>query len=65
MSHSTSILSGIYNYYYAMISQNFIQKLPFPTTNKSNAHVIRCYHKHLHDGTKSNAVSGWLFGTKK
>ena len=60
MSHSTSILSGICNYYYAMISQNFIQKLPFPTTNKPNVHAIRRYHKHLHDGTKSDAVTGWL-----
>jgi hypothetical protein len=59
-------LSSVYpfskstNYYYAMISQNFIQKLPFPTTNKPNVHAIRRYHKHLHDGTKSDAVSGWL-----
>jgi hypothetical protein len=34
--------------------------LPFPTTNKPNVHVIRRYHKHLHDGTKSDAVTGWL-----
>jgi hypothetical protein len=25
-----------------------------------NVHVIRRYHKHLHDGTKTDAVSGWL-----
>jgi hypothetical protein len=37
-----------------------VQKLPFPTTNKPNVHVIRRYHKHLHDGTKTDAVSGWL-----
>jgi hypothetical protein len=37
-----------------------VQKLPFPTTNKPNVHVIRGYHKHLHDGTKRDAVSGWL-----
>jgi hypothetical protein len=54
------ITSGICKYDYAMTNQVIVQKLPFPTTNKSNAHVIRCYHKHLHDGTKSNAVSGWL-----
>ena len=60
MSHSTRILSGICKYYYAKTSQMIVQKLPFPTTNKPNVHVIRRYHKHLHDGTKSDAVSGWL-----
>ena len=60
MSHSTSILSGICKYYYAMTSQMLVQKLPFPTTNKPNVHVIRRYHKHLHVGTKTDAVSGWL-----
>ena len=60
MSHSTRILSGICKYYYARTSQMIVQKLPFPTTNKPNVHVIRRYHKHLHDGTKTDAVSGWL-----
>jgi hypothetical protein len=60
MSHSTRILSGICKYYFARTSQMIVQQLPFPTTNKPNVHVIRRYHKHLHDGTKSDAVSGWL-----
>jgi hypothetical protein len=60
MSQSSSILSGICKYYYALTSQNIVQQLPFPTTNKHYAHVIRRYHKHLHDGTKSDAVTGWL-----
>ena len=60
MSQSSSILSGICKCYYAITNQMIVQKFPFPTTNKSNAHVIRRYHKHLHDGTKSDAVSGWL-----
>ena len=60
MSHSTRILSGICIDYYVRTSQTIVQKLPFPTTNKHNVHVIRRYHKHLHDGTKSDAVSGWL-----
>jgi hypothetical protein len=60
MSQSSSILSGIYKYSYAMISQNIVQKLPLPTTNKLNVHVIRRYHKHLHDGTMADAVTGWL-----
>jgi len=34
--------------------------LPFPTTDIANVHVIRRYHKHLHDSTKSDAVTGWL-----
>ena len=60
MSHSTRILSGICKYYFARTSQMIVQQLPFPTTNKPNVHVIRRYHKHLHDGTTSDAVSGWL-----
>jgi hypothetical protein len=60
MSHSSSILSGICKYYYAMVSHTIVQKLPFPSTHKPNVHVIRRYHKHLHDGTKSDAVTGWL-----
>jgi hypothetical protein len=60
MSHSTIILSEICKYYYFRTSQIIVQTLPFPTTNKPNVHVIRRYHKHLHDGTKADAVSGWL-----
>jgi hypothetical protein len=60
MSHSTIILSGLCKYDYFRTSQKIVQKLPFPTTNKPNAHVIQRYHKHLHDGTKTDAVSGWL-----
>ena len=60
MSQSSSILSGICKYYYALTSQDIAQQLPFPTTNIHNAHVIRDYHKHLHDGTKSDAVTGWV-----
>ena len=60
MSYSTSILSVMCKYYYAKTNQMIVQKLPFPTTNVSNVHVFRRYHKHLHDGTKSDAVSGWL-----
>jgi hypothetical protein len=60
MSQSSNILSGICKYNYAITSQIIAQKLPFPTTNIHNAHVIRSYHKYLHDGTKSDAVTGWL-----
>ena len=60
MSQSSSILSEICIFYYAMISQSIVQQMPFPTTNIPNAHAVRRYHKHLHDGTKSDAVTGWL-----
>jgi hypothetical protein len=60
MSQSSSILSGICKYYYATASQMIVQTLPFHTTNTPNVHAFRCYHKHLHDGTKSDAVTGWL-----
>ena len=60
MSHSIRILSEMCIHYYVKTSQMIVQKLPFPTTNKPNVHVIRRYHKHLHDGTKSDAVTGWV-----
>ena len=60
MSQSSSILSAICKYCYTSTSQKIVQKLPFPTTNIRYAHVIQRYHKHLHDGTKSDAVTGWL-----
>ena len=60
MSQSSNILSAICKYYYAVTNHYIVQKLQFPTTNIPNVHVIRRYHKHLHDGTKSDAVSGWL-----
>jgi hypothetical protein len=46
-----------------MASHMIVQKLLFPTTNKHIVHVIRRYHKHLHDGIKSDAVSGWSIST--
>ena len=60
MSESSSILSGICKYKYATTSQMIVQKLPFLTTNIHNAQLIRSFHKYLHDGTKSDAVTGWL-----
>jgi hypothetical protein len=60
MSQSSNILSEICKYYHATTSQEIVQRLPFPTTNIRYAHVIQRYHKHLHDGTKSDAVTGWL-----
>ena len=60
MSQSSSILSGLCKYYYALTSSNFVHKLPFPTTNIRYARVKQRYHKHLDDGTNSDAVTGWL-----
>jgi hypothetical protein len=60
MSQSSGIFSAVCKYYYAVISQGIVHKLPFPTTNIHNVNVIWRYHKHLHDGTKSDAVTGWL-----
>jgi hypothetical protein len=60
MSQSSSILSGLCKYYYALTSSNFVQKLPFPTTNIRYARVKQRYHKNLDDGTNSDAATGWL-----
>jgi hypothetical protein len=34
--------------------------LPVPTTNEPNVHAMQRYRKHLGDGIKSDAVTGWL-----
>ncbi|XP_063408324.1 uncharacterized protein LOC134691692 [Mytilus trossulus] len=57
---SSLFLSDACKYHYANINQMAAQLLPSPNTlnNKNNKH--KRYHKHLQDGIKTDAVSGWL-----
>ncbi|XP_071141825.1 uncharacterized protein [Mytilus edulis] len=57
--HSTFIID-VFKYYNARINQNIAQLLPPPTTNTETYKIHRRYHRHLQDGIKTDAVSGWL-----
>ncbi|VDI84017.1 Hypothetical predicted protein [Mytilus galloprovincialis] len=59
-SESSSFLIDVCTHHYAEISQYVAQLLPSPNA-KGNTYTIRkCYHRHLQNGTKTDAVSGWL-----
>ncbi|CAC5390046.1 unnamed protein product [Mytilus coruscus] len=47
-------------YYYGIISQYAAQYLPPPTTKSKTYNIKKFYHKHLQDGFRTDAVSGWL-----
>ncbi|VDI83006.1 Hypothetical predicted protein [Mytilus galloprovincialis] len=59
-SKSSIFINDVCKYFYADMSQNAAQLLPTPniTTERYNKH--KRYHKHLQDGTNTDAVSGWL-----
>ncbi|VDI23257.1 Hypothetical predicted protein [Mytilus galloprovincialis] len=60
MFESSKFITDTCNYYYGMISQYAAQMLPPPNT-KINGNIIhKLYHRHLQDGIRTDAVSGWL-----
>ncbi|VDI57544.1 Hypothetical predicted protein [Mytilus galloprovincialis] len=44
-------------FYYASISQHSAQLFPPPNTNYN---IRTCYHRHLQNGIRSDALTGWL-----
>ncbi|VDI47761.1 Hypothetical predicted protein [Mytilus galloprovincialis] len=59
-SESSTFIVDVCKYYYAQNSQIIAQLLPPPNTKGSNYIIHKCYQRHLQDGTKTGAVSGWL-----
>ncbi|XP_063405747.1 uncharacterized protein LOC134689711 [Mytilus trossulus] len=59
-SKSSIFINDVCKYFYADMSQNAAQLLPTPNipTERYNKH--KRYHRHLQDGTYTDAVSGWL-----
>ncbi|XP_076083949.1 uncharacterized protein LOC143054783 [Mytilus galloprovincialis] len=57
--HSTLVID-VCKYYNAGINQNIAQLLSPPTTNTETYKIHKRYHRHLQDGIKTDAVSGWL-----
>ncbi|VDI28087.1 Hypothetical predicted protein [Mytilus galloprovincialis] len=57
--YSTFIID-VCKYIHAKISQNAAQLLPSPSINTETYSIQKLYHRRLQDGTKADAVSGWL-----
>ncbi|VDI35045.1 Hypothetical predicted protein [Mytilus galloprovincialis] len=57
--YSTFIID-VCKYCHAEISQNAAQLLPPPSINTETYSIHKLYHRRLQDGTKADAVSGWL-----
>lgn len=51
---------GVCRYYHATISRQISQMLTWPKDRRRKYRIQRLCQKRLQDGTKSDAVSGWL-----
>ncbi|CAC5384161.1 unnamed protein product [Mytilus coruscus] len=59
-SESSTFINNVCTYHYARASKIFAQLLPSPSAICNTYNIRKCYHKLLQNGTKSDAVSGWL-----
>ncbi|XP_071177236.1 uncharacterized protein [Mytilus edulis] len=59
-SESSEFIIGLCKLYNAKIKQLAAQLLPSPNTMVKPYNIRKCYHQHYQDGTKTDAVSGWL-----
>lgn len=59
-SESSSFTTSVCQLYYARASQFISQLLPPPRTIQNTYNVRKWYHRHLQDGTRADATSGWL-----
>ncbi|XP_063406041.1 uncharacterized protein LOC134690000 [Mytilus trossulus] len=57
---TSQFITDICNYYYGIISQHTVQMLPPPTKIGKTNKIQKLYHRHLYDGLRTDAVSGWL-----
>ncbi|XP_063438539.1 uncharacterized protein LOC134719478 [Mytilus trossulus] len=60
MSESSTFVSDVCKYHYAKISQIVAQFLPPPKSVSKSYSISARYHRHLQNGTETDAVSGWL-----
>ncbi|XP_076082433.1 uncharacterized protein LOC143053526 [Mytilus galloprovincialis] len=59
-SKYATFIIEVCNHYHAVISQFAAQLLPPPTITSETYNIHKHYHRLLIDGTKADAVSGWL-----
>ncbi|XP_063436221.1 uncharacterized protein LOC134717655 [Mytilus trossulus] len=60
MYEQSAFIVGACNYCKAKLSQHTAQIPPQPTTINKDFYMNKRYHRHLQDGTATDAVSGWL-----
>ncbi|VDI23259.1 Hypothetical predicted protein [Mytilus galloprovincialis] len=60
MFASPKFITDTCDYYYGLISQYTAQMLPPPNTKSKGNTIHKLYHRHLKDGIRTDAVSGWL-----
>ncbi|XP_063443284.1 uncharacterized protein LOC134723654 [Mytilus trossulus] len=59
-SESSKFIIGVCKYHFAKINQHLAQLLPPIFAINKTYMIHNCYHRHLQDGLKTDAVSGWL-----
>ncbi|CAC5383825.1 unnamed protein product [Mytilus coruscus] len=59
-SKSSTFIIDVCKHFYAEISQKAAQLLPRPTITTDRYNIHKRYHRHLQDGLKADAVTGWL-----
>ncbi|VDI62995.1 Hypothetical predicted protein [Mytilus galloprovincialis] len=59
-SKSSSFIVDVCKYHHTEISQYAAQLLPTPLVTTERYNIHKHCHKHLQDGIKADAVSGWL-----
>ncbi|XP_071141871.1 uncharacterized protein [Mytilus edulis] len=62
-SKSSAFIVDVCTFHHAEISQYAAQLLPTPTVTTESYTIHKRYHRHLQDGIKTDAVSGWLLYT--
>ena len=59
-SESSLFIIDVCTHHNAEISKFVAQLLPSPNTKGNTYNIRKCHHRHLQNGTKTDAVSGWL-----
>ncbi|XP_063406946.1 uncharacterized protein LOC134690806 [Mytilus trossulus] len=59
-SKSCTFIVDVCKWRHSKISQCAAQRLPLPTVTTEMYNIHKRYHRHLQDGIKADAVSGWL-----
>ncbi|XP_063412098.1 uncharacterized protein LOC134694919 [Mytilus trossulus] len=59
-SESSPFIKSVCTYHYAEASKYVAQLLPSPSAIGNAYNIRKCYHRLLQNGTKTDAVSGWL-----
>ncbi|XP_063418437.1 uncharacterized protein LOC134701237 [Mytilus trossulus] len=59
-SESSPFIIDVCTHHNAELSKFVAQLLPSPNAKGNTCNIRKCYHRHLQNGTNTDAVSGWL-----